>query len=70
MNILFEVKGACAREGLTLTQAIEKWNEKYNGKQKIQNVSNKFKNETIRFKEIQELLDSIGYDLQVNKRAK
>ncbi|MCP3925529.1 MAG: LLM class flavin-dependent oxidoreductase [Desulfobacterales bacterium] len=68
MKIQHEIKGAAAREGLTLTQAIDKWNKTYNKKQTLNNISNKLRNNTIRFNEVQELLDSLGYDITITRR--
>lgn len=56
------------REGLTLTMAIEKMNKKYNKKQTLQNISNKLQNNTIKFNEVFELLDAIGYKIEIKRK--
>lgn len=68
LNITNEIKSAAIKEGLTLTQAIDEWNEKYNKSQTLNNISNKLRNKTIKFYEVLELLDSIDYEIIIEKR--
>lgn len=68
INIKNEIKAAAMREGLTLTMAIEKMNKKYNKKQTLQNISNKLQNNTIKFNEVFELLDAIGYKIEIKRK--
>jgi len=56
-----DLKSLIAKEGLTISEVLKRVNEKYGRNETLANFSSKLKRETLKYKEIIEILDVIGY---------
>jgi hypothetical protein len=68
-NLALQIKYLSALEGLTVTKVKQLINEKYNKSDSNRNLSNKFRNKTIRVSELVEITDILGYDIYLHRRA-
>ncbi len=67
-NLASQIKYLAALDGFTVTKVKEKVNKKYQKTDSNRNLSNKFRNKTLRVSELVELLDILDYDIYVHKR--
>lgn len=67
-NLALQVKYLAALNGLTVLKVKEEVNKKYNKTDSNRNLSNKFRNRTIRVSELAEILDILDYDIYIHKR--
>lgn len=63
MNIKNEIKVAIARKGTTLKKVCEKLSEQTGKYYSYNNISNKMARGTIKFNEVQEIFNILGYEL-------
>ena len=63
-NIRNEVKAYIAQSGWTLTDIVKEWNARHSEQTTTQNISNKLSRGTIKYSEIKEIADIIGYQIQ------
>jgi len=68
LNILEELKVLIVRNGTSMTKTLKKMREQGFNVPTANNISTKFKNETVKFKEIQQILDFLGYELVIRKK--
>lgn len=70
-NIRNEVKSKLAESGYSLTYVVEQMNKKRDEEHKTttQNISNKLTRGTIKYSEIKEIADIIGYKIKWIKKA-
>ncbi len=68
MNIRNEVKAYIAREGLTMGEVVNRLADKYGWSRSVANFSDKLKRNSLRYHEILELADILGYDIKWQKR--
>ena len=70
-NIRNEVKSKLAESGYSLTDVVEKMNKNRDEDHKTttQNISNKLSRGTIKYSEIKEIADIIGYKIKWVKEA-
>ena len=68
-NLALQIKYLSALDGLTVTKVKELVNNKYNKTDSNRNLSNKFRNKTIRVSELAEIADILGYDIYLHKRT-
>lgn len=68
LNIRKKIKKILVEEDLTLTEVVNRLNEKYNRNDTIQNLSNKLSRETLKYKEAIEIASVIGYEIVWNKK--
>ena len=70
-NIRNEVKSKLAESGYSLTYVVEQMNKKRDEEHKTttQNISNKLTRGTIKYSEIKEIADIIGYKIKWIKEA-
>lgn len=61
MSLKEDLKSLIAKEGLTISEVLKRVNEKYSRNETLANFSSKLKRETLKYKEIIEILDVIGY---------
>ena len=66
-NLALQVKYLSALNGLTVTRVKQLINKKYNKSDSNRNLSNKFRNKTIRVSELVEIADILGYDIFLHK---
>lgn len=63
MNIKEEIKVAVARRGTTLKKVCEELSRRSGKYYSYNNISNKMSHGTIKFYEVQEILNILGYKL-------
>jgi len=68
MALKEDLKAAIVQSGFTMTQVIEQLNAKYDRDISIQNFSSKLRRESLKYTEVQEILDVIGYDIVWKKK--
>ena len=70
-NIRNEVKSKLAESGYSLTDVVEQMNKNRDEDHKTttQNISNKLSRGTIKYSEIKEIADIIGYKNKMGKRS-
>ncbi len=67
-NLASQIKYIAALNGYTITKIKEEVNRKYNKTDSNRNLSNKFRNKTIRVNELVEILDILDYEIYIHKR--
>jgi hypothetical protein len=70
MNMREFIKIKMIESGIGLKELVEKLNEQYNKKETTQNLSNKMTRESLRYKEMEEVADILGYNIQWIKKNK
>lgn len=68
MNVRNEIKAYIIRTGMTMQQVVEELSEQYGWSNSVSNLSAKLQRESIRYKEVLELADVLGYDIVWQKR--
>ena len=68
MNVRNEIKAQIIRTGLTMQQVVELLSDEYGWSDSVSNLSAKLQRESIRYKEVLELADVLGYELVWQKR--
>lgn len=67
-NVRDEIKAQIVRAGLTMQDVVDKLAEGYGWSDSVSNLSAKLQRESIRYKEVIELADVLGYDIVWQKR--
>lgn len=67
-NTRNEIKAYIVRAGFTMQEVLERLHEDYGWSDSISNLSAKLQRESIRYREVIELADVLGYDLVWQKR--
>lgn len=68
MDIKKQIKVLIAMEGKTMTEIACQIYNKDNKRAALNNLSQKFRNETVKYKEIKQIADILGYDIKFEKR--
>ena len=68
MNIRNEIKAQIVRAGFTMQELVDRLADEYDWSDSVSNLSAKLQRESIRYKEIVELADVLGYDIVWQKR--
>ena len=68
MSLRFNLKAIITQQGFTLSQVNEELNKRHDTNLGFQNFSNRLRNETFKYNEVEEILDIVGYDIQWVKR--
>lgn len=68
MNVRNEVKSYLVSEGVTMQEILSKLQKQYGWSDSISNLSGKLRRETLRYKEVLELADVLGYEIIWKKR--
>ncbi len=63
-----DLKSVIIKSGFTMAQINDELNRRHNTNLGYQNFSNRLSKETLKYNEILEILDIIGYDIQWVKR--
>ena len=58
-----ELKALIIKSGWTMTQVVDELNKKYDRNTSVQNFSAKLKRESLKYTEVEEILDIIGYSI-------
>ena len=68
MTVRNEIKAQIVRAGYTMQELVDRLHEEYGWSDRVSNLSAKLQRESIRYKEVVELADVLGYDLIWQKR--
>lgn len=68
MYIKDEIKSLLAKEAKTMTEIASILYKTENKRTAMSSLSQKLKNETIRYREIRQIADILGYDIEFKKR--
>ena len=68
MKIKNEIKSYITREGMTMSEVVEKLAEQYGWSASVPNLSGKLQRGTLRYLEAVELADALGYDIVWQRR--
>ena len=63
MSIRHEIKAQIVRAGFTMQEVVELLSNEYGWSDSVSNLSAKLQRESIRYKEVVELADVLGYDI-------
>ena len=69
MTVRNEIKAQIVRAGYTMQELVDRLHEEYGWSDSVSNLSAKLQRESIRYKEVVELADVLGYDLIWQKRT-
>lgn len=67
-NLRNEVKSYIVRSGYTMQEVVDRLSEDYGWSDSVSNLSNKLQRESLRYVEVVQLADALGYDLVWQKR--
>lgn len=67
MSLKDDLKALIIKSGWTMTQVVEELNRRYDRDTSVQNFSAKLKRESLKYTEVAEILDIIGYEIVWNK---
>ena len=70
MNIRNEIKSYIVREGLTMSEVVDRLVEEHGWSASVPNFSGKLQRGSLRYSEAKELADVLGYELVWLKRSK
>lgn len=68
-NVRNEIKAQIVRAGFTMQDVVDKLAEDYGWSDSVSNLSAKLQRESLRYKEVIELADVLGYDIVWQKRG-
>ena len=68
MSVRNEIKAQIIRAGYTMQEAVDLLYDEYSWSDSVSNLSAKLQRESIRYKEVIELADVLGYDVVWVKR--
>lgn len=68
INIRNEIKALIIRAGHTMQELVDQLSADYGWSDSVSNLSAKLHRESIRYKEVVELADALGYELVWQKR--
>ena len=68
MNVRNELKAQIVRAGMTMQQVVDLLSEEYGWSDSVSNLSAKLQRESIRYKEVLELADVLGYEIVWQKK--
>ena len=68
MNVRNEIKAQIIRTGMTMQEVVDLLSQEYDWSDSVSNLSAKLQRESIRYKEILELADVLGYEIVWQKR--
>lgn len=69
LPLKYRLKSAIAQSGWTITAVVEVLNDRHNTSLSVQNFSSKMIRGTLKYSEVEEVLDIIGYDIVWKKRS-
>ena len=68
MSVRNEIKAQIIRAGFTMQEVVDRLHDEYGWSDSVSNLSAKLQRESIRYKEVMELADVLGYALVWQKR--
>ena len=67
-NLRNEIKSYIVRQGMTMQEVVDLLHDEHGWSDSVSNLSAKLQRESIRYKEVVELADVLGYELIWQKR--
>ncbi|MDO5392016.1 MAG: LLM class flavin-dependent oxidoreductase [Eubacteriales bacterium] len=67
-NVRNEIKAQIVRAGFTMQELVDRLAEEYDWSDSVSNLSAKLQRESIRYREVIELADVLGYDIVWQRR--
>ena len=67
-NLRNEIKSYIVRSGYTMQEVVDLLHDEYGWSDSVSNLSGKLQRESLRYREVVELADVLGYDLVWQKR--
>lgn len=64
MNLKEEIKILLIKSEMSMTELVKRLNEKHNRNDTVQNLNGKLTRETIKYTEILEIADILGYEIK------
>lgn len=64
-----EIKSYIVREGLTMSEVVERLSDEYGWSSSVPNLSGKLRRDSLRYREAKELADVMGYELVWKKQT-
>ena len=64
MPLKEDLKSLIIKTGWSMTAVVDKINEKYNRNSTVQNFSSKLIRGTLKYSEVEEVLEIIGYEIE------
>jgi hypothetical protein len=68
MTIREDIKSLLAKENITLTEIAKDISKKNNKKVTVYGLSQKLLRDSMKYNEVKEILDSLGYTLKIEKK--
>lgn len=68
MNIRNEIKAQIMRAGMTMQDVVDRLSDEYGWSDSVSNLSTKLQRGSIRYREVVELADVLGYEIVWQKR--
>ena len=68
LNIRNEIKSIIVREGMTLADLLDRMQRDYGWSSNVPNFTGKLTRGSLRYTEVLELADALGYDIEWRKR--
>lgn len=68
MNVRNEIKAQIICTGMTMQEVVDLLSQEYDWSDSVSNLSAKLQRESIRYKEVLELADVLGYEIVWQKR--
>jgi len=68
MGVRNEIKAQIVRAGFTMQEVVDRLHEENDWSPSVSNLSAKLQRESIRYKEVLEIADILGYELVWQKR--
>ena len=67
MSLKDDLKALIIKSGWTMTQLVDELNKSHDRETSVQNFSAKLKRESLKYTEVAEVLEIIGYEIAWNK---
>ena len=68
MNVRNEIKAQITRTGMTMQEVVDLLRDRYGWSDSVSNLSAKLQRGSIRYREVLELADVLGYEIVWKKR--
>ena len=68
MNVRNEIKAQIIRAGMTMQDVVDRLSDEYGWSDSVSNLSTKLQRGSIRYREVVELADVLGYEIVWQKR--
>ena len=69
MNVRNEIKAQIIRAGMTMQEVVDLLSDEYGWSDSVSNLSNKLQRESLRYTEVVQLADVLGFEIVWRKRG-